>query len=134
MYFVELRWYLLRKDVVPGSMGKAFTEQVALLNECEVVPRACEAVYGFMLYFLARGIRLFANRCARCIDLAPSNVIPSGGRIDLGNFNETGLGIALWDDKPDESIGLASMVMRPNNQSNETKSCYNDSGFLLPRM
>jgi hypothetical protein len=59
---VELRWYLLSKDVVPGSMGKAFTEQLALLNECEVVPRACEVVYGIMLYFLARGIRLSQTR------------------------------------------------------------------------
>jgi hypothetical protein len=108
---VELRWYLLRKDVVPGSMGKAFTEQVALLDEREEVPRACKAVYGITLYFLARGVRLFANTCARCIDIASSSAIPTGARIDLGDFNETGLGIALWDDKPDESIGLASMVM-----------------------
>ncbi len=107
---VEPRWYLLRKDVVPGSMGKAFTEQLALLDETEVVPRACEVVYGVVLYFLARNRRLFPDMSARCRDTAHSNIIASGARVDVGNFTEGGLGIALWDDKPDEGMGLASMV------------------------
>ncbi len=108
---VTLRWYLLRKDVVPGSMGRAFMEQVPLLGEEEEVPRACEAAYGILLYFLARGVRLFANTCARCIDLALSEGTPAHARIDVGDFNDSGIGVALWDDEPDEGIGLASMVV-----------------------
>ena len=108
---VELRWYLLRKDVVPGSKRKAFAKQVSLLAKREAVPRACEAVYGVTLYFLARGIRLFAHAAARCADIEPAFIVPTPVHVDVGNFKESGLLVSLWDDRPDVDIGLASMVV-----------------------
>jgi hypothetical protein len=108
---VGLRWYLLRKDVLPGSKGKAFAEQLSILATREVVPRACEAVYGVTLYFLARGIRLFAFAAARCADSESQLITSSAVHVDVGNFKEAGLLVSLWDDGPSEDIGLASMVI-----------------------
>jgi len=111
---VDLRWYLLREDVVPGSKGKSFKKQLSCLSKCETVPRACEAVYGIMLYFLVRGIRLFADAAARCADIEPGFISPTKVHVDVGNFDEKGLLISLMDDGPDEDIGLVSVVMPMN--------------------
>ena len=110
---VELRWYLLRKDVVPGSKGKDFAEQLSFLTQREAVPRACEVVYVTTLYFLARGIRLFADAATRCADIEPQFINSVAVHVDVGNFKETGLLVGLLDldDGRDEDIGLASMVM-----------------------
>jgi len=107
---LDLRWYLLRAHVVPGSMGKAFKKQLSCLSKREAVPRACEVAYGITLYFLARGIRLFAGAAARCADVEPGFISPTEVHVDVGNFDEKGLLVSLMDDGLDEDIGLASMV------------------------
>lgn len=107
---VNVRWYLLRKEPISDSAGKSYSDQLSLLEENEVVPRACEVLYGAVLYFLSTGIRLFSKTTARCADITESDVSPVGVHVDIGNFDEAGLSISLWDDGPDEGIGIASMV------------------------
>jgi len=66
---VDLRWYLIRKTGVHG--GRTFVEQVALLGAQECVPRACEVVYAWALYCLAKGKRLWGQEhYVRCADFA----------------------------------------------------------------
>jgi len=52
---VALRWYLLRKDIVPDSTSKSWVEQTAMLAKTEETPRACELGYAMLLYRLAHG-------------------------------------------------------------------------------
>jgi hypothetical protein len=41
---VSVRWYLIRKEPVPGSLGKTYSEQTDLLPKEEEVPFACEVL------------------------------------------------------------------------------------------
>jgi hypothetical protein len=86
---VNLQWYLVRKDEVPNSTSKTWSQQQSLLTSDESVPRACEVVFMVMLYCLVTGKRLLANMYVRCIDL------DSGGfRVNVGSFDSGGLSVS----------------------------------------
>jgi hypothetical protein len=57
---VIIRWYLLRKDLVPESRSKSYDEQTALLKG-EEVPLACEMTYLVILYWLTHRERLLSD-------------------------------------------------------------------------
>lgn len=65
----ELRWYLVRKQAVKDSFSKTWTEQLTLLPEGEIVPKACVMVYTIILHFLTTGERLFEKDYVRCEDV-----------------------------------------------------------------
>ena len=97
------RWYLLRKNIVPDSTSKNFSEQQVLLSDKDEVPRACELVYMMTLYYLVRGQKLFADKWARCIDLT------SGSNRVHVNFYDDRLVIDGWgDDSRHVNLGVAS--------------------------
>jgi len=100
---VNVGWYLLRKEVVPGSVERSFRQQCAMLAAKEEVPRACELVYAMVLHFLAHGQggQLFLDCAARCADLDSL-----GRRVWVGG-NADGLCIYSTDDGPKERTGLA---------------------------
>ena len=101
---VELRWYLIRKNIVANSTSKDFETQKDLLSENEMVPRACEFTYAIVLYFLVTGERLFGNVYARCADLDSDRY-----RVLVGYFDSDGLDVNNnWDDYPYDDVGLAS--------------------------
>jgi hypothetical protein len=108
---VNLRWYLIRKDVVEGSVknvikasASSFDKRKALLSKNEEVPRACEFTYAIVLYFLATGERLFPDIYAHCIDL------DSGGvSVRVGYFGPNGLCIGGgYVTYSDHLVGMAS--------------------------
>jgi len=93
-------WHLMRKEVVPDSLGKTESEFDDMLRRGEMLPRACEAVSMIVLYYLVTGIRLFQRTCA-CFSCAPYDV-------DVGFFSENGLGVKrVLDDKPRARTGIA---------------------------
>src|SRR5262249_43345915 len=47
---VNLRWYLIRKSWVPGSLGKTYADQLGLLPPDQEVPRACEMTFALLLH------------------------------------------------------------------------------------
>lgn len=101
---VEVRWYLIRKEMVANSTSKNFDEQKALLSGCDEVPRACDLVYAVVLYFMATGERLFPNLYVRT-----ASVSSGGDRVLVGYFDSDGLGVYLiWDDFRSGFLGLAS--------------------------
>ena len=106
---VRLRWYLIRKDIVPGSTNEIYQEQLAMLSEDEEVPRACEVVYMTILYFLATGTRLFENIYARCQDETRH-----GTRIRVSFFREGGLAVDQWLDDADHRTGVAASRKIPS--------------------
>lgn len=104
---VGLRWYLIRKDIVPESTSKTYQEQLAMLSEDEEVPKACEVVYMTILYFLATGTRLFGSIYARCQDESAS-----GYRVSVGRFD--GLVVYDWYDAAYHSIGVVASWKIPS--------------------
>lgn len=99
---VEVRWYLIRKDIVRKSTSKTWQEQQAMLADNEETPRACELGYAVILFYLATGKRLFGNVYARCTDvdaggcrvlvgLFGANGLSVGGNTDGGRWNDVGV-------------------------------------------
>lgn len=82
---VKMRWYLIRKDIVPDSTGKTYIEQVHMLSKDEEVPRACEMVYMIVLTYLTTGVRLFPGYYARCRDIVKRDkYVCAGSYADKG--------------------------------------------------
>jgi hypothetical protein len=95
------KWRLLRLDA--AEPGQVFEEQARKIGRGDEPPTARELVTYLVLHFLATGQRLEIPRL-RCRD-----VLPSGRRVCVGPFRESGLEIAnvsdLWKSP---GIGLAS--------------------------
>ncbi len=106
---VELRWYLMRAGLVPGSADRTFDEQRQLLAD-EGVPRACEVVYMTVLHYLVKGIRLFnRGEFARCIDTVERYGNLVNGGVMVGTFDSEGLRIScLWLNYRLYYLGVAS--------------------------
>lgn len=101
---VDLRWYLVRKDVVDGSTEKTWDEQQAMLAENEETPRACEFVYSVILYALATGIRLFPSIYGRA-----ASEDTDGRHVYIGSFGADGLRVHdTWDAFRWGRIGVLS--------------------------
>jgi len=102
---VNLGWYLLRKEVVSGSVERSFWQQQTMLSPKEEVPRACELVYALVLYFLAltQGRHLLLDCAARCIDLDSL-----GRRVWVGS-DSGGIFIYSCDEGPKERTGVAAI-------------------------
>jgi hypothetical protein len=113
---VELRWHLIRKDIVPESKSKTYQEQLAMLSEDEEVPRAREVVYMIILYFLATETRhfltpvnrLFERNYVRCQDEV------GGDRVLVGVFGEGGLRVSLWSENARRSRGIGASRKIPS--------------------
>lgn len=85
---VKLRWYLIRKGLLPNSRKKTISEQVKMLSEYEEVPRACEVMYMTILIYLVSGERLFEDVYARCRDITKK-----GGRASVLTYSDGRMGI-----------------------------------------
>jgi len=107
---VQLRWYLIRRDIIKNSTSKTYQDQVALLPDTEESPRACELVYMIILYYLAYQKRLFENLYGRCVD-----VTSDGYRVYVGYFDSGGLDVGYSTDGSCYGyIGLAASRKYPN--------------------
>jgi len=104
---VGARWYLMRKDIVPGSTNKSWEQQIAMLPENEKIPRACELSYTIALYYLARGVCLFKSTYVRCQDdscgcfHASVGRFYPGGNLFPAHFSR--------DDDIYETLGIVSL-------------------------
>ena len=94
------------RPTVPGSCGKTYDEQLALLSPDEEVPMARIVVTALIVHFLATGERLLPDVYARCHDTA------SGGtRVCVGHFDLNGFRVRdYWDDNSYAYRGLASSL------------------------
>ncbi|MGC3971622.1 MAG: hypothetical protein QM775_31040 [Pirellulales bacterium] len=103
---LSVRWYLLRKEPVPGSCGKKYEEQASPLTN-EEVPFACEMTYMVILYSLTRGERLFQDVYVRCQDK-----LLVVERIFVGHYDPDGLVVDSYGDFTGfDTLGLASSVV-----------------------
>ena len=101
---VAVRWHLLRKEPVPGSLRKTFGERRNLLSDGERVPRSGEVADIFVLLALVTGQCLLPDVWVRCRDKSSS-----GFHIGVGGFGSDGFGVRnYWDGQRRGYLGLAS--------------------------
>lgn len=59
---VCLRWYLIRKEVIPESIDKkTYPEMIKTIPDDEESPNITELTYITSLFFLARKVKIFSN-------------------------------------------------------------------------
>ncbi|HVN26699.1 MAG TPA: hypothetical protein VMT99_03555 [Candidatus Paceibacterota bacterium] len=99
-----LRWYLLLKDIVPGSENEMFDEQTAMLPKEYEVPSAVVETAKDLLIFKKTGKYVNPNRCARTSDF------DSGGfRVVVGCCDAEGVVVnGLWDDSRNDDVGVGA--------------------------
>lgn len=106
---VHPRWYLLRKEAVPGSLDeKTYRAQLPLLTPYEEVPHASELAHATVLHFRATGERLLGRYWLRCADESSP-----GYRASVGFFISDLHVVGRWDDNRMDCLGLASARKLP---------------------
>lgn len=97
-------WIAVRKDVVPGSTGKKWNDQLPLISDIERVPNAAEACWTLTTYKEVRGVNLMSAIYART-----SSVDSSGARVFVGLFDSEGLLVfSLSDGHVGDYLGMSS--------------------------
>lgn len=98
-------WYLVRKDEVPGSLAKNWSEQGELLDkELEEVPTAQVMVYTIIGHFLATGERIFMKLYART-----ASIDSGGSLVRIGSFDGDGLDVdSYWGSYRGDDVGVSS--------------------------
>jgi hypothetical protein len=90
---VDTRWIMFRKEPVPGSTSKNWSEQQALLSETEVTLNAAEVAWCVTTYKAVRGIYLLDDLYVRTSSLGSDGV-----RVSVGGFDAEGLSVDSWYD------------------------------------
>ena len=94
---MQLRWYLLLKDIVPGSTDKIPEEQVAMLPPEYEVPTTILETTKDILVFKKTGERPNGSRWAACTERTVKTDKVSAGSVScVGNFDESGLSVNHW--------------------------------------
>jgi hypothetical protein len=93
----ELRWYLMLKDIVPGSMDKTPEEQVAMLPPEYEVPTTIMEVTKDILVFRKTNERPNGLQWAACTERTVKTTSAYSGAVScVGFFNGGGLRVGLW--------------------------------------
>src|SRR3989344_2306373 len=106
---VKPGWYMLAKDILPGSASKTLSEQFELLADegyappDKYIPNTAELAWCLTMYAMARGTRLLHN-----IYVRTSSVHEDGNRILVGRFDRFGLRVTNY--RKDDSRNVAGIV------------------------
>ena len=106
----EIRWYLIRTDILEESRSKGFNEQMRLLQNNEYLENAVVYVYAKILYYLARGIVIFRNTWTRCSDLRDRGP----NHISIGSYGDPygscEIRVGYGDSQTRHLLGVAPAV------------------------
>jgi hypothetical protein len=106
---MQLRWYLMLRDIVPGSTSKTPEEQVAMLPEGYEVPTTIMEVTKDILVFRKTGERPNGSRWAACTERTVKTDKVSAGYVScVGDFDERGLNVDCWNGLRDNLVGLGA--------------------------
>ncbi|MBU1558171.1 hypothetical protein KKC45_04385 [Patescibacteria group bacterium] len=98
------QWLAVRKEAVPNSFGKNWSEQQELIKEIEYVPNASEVSYAITVYYKVRSIYLLRGKYVRT-----SSVDADGHSVHVGNFDEEGLVVGgYWGGGRGGFLGVSS--------------------------
>jgi hypothetical protein len=97
-------WLVIRKDIVPNSLSKNWSQQKQLISDVEYIPMAVEVAYAITTYYKARGVRLFEKLYVNTSSISAGDI-----RVHLGGFGDGGLDVngLIYGDRGD-FLGLAS--------------------------
>lgn len=99
-------WIALRKEPVPDSLGRNWSEQNALVAAPMTVPNAAEAAWCLTNYSAIRGVFLLPSLYVRT-----SSMDSVGNRVDVGHvgdFGGGGLSVNYyWGGLEDSDIGIS---------------------------
>ena len=107
---MQLRWYLMLKDIVPDSMGRTPEDQVAMLPPEYEVPTTIAEVTKDILVFRKTDVRPNPSRWAACIERTVTFSSAGAGRVScVGRFGEYGLRVVDWlgDSSVDVGVGAS---------------------------
>lgn len=90
---LKFRWYLLLKDIVPGSENTTFEKQKAMLPKGYEVPSAAAETAKDLLVFKKIGIHANSNRYART-----SSLDSDGDRVRVGFCDAGGVDVSARRD------------------------------------
>ena len=112
---MQLRWYLMLRDIVPGSTSKTPEEQVVMLPEGYEVPTTIMEVTKDILVFRKTGERPNGSRWwAACTERTVETDKVSVGSVScVGFFDEFGLDVTYWDGYRNGRIGLGASRKLP---------------------
>lgn len=101
---LKFRWYLLLKEIVPGSENKTFEDQEKMLPKEYEVPTAVEEVAKDILIFKKTGIYVNPNRYARTASLGSGGV-----RVYVGYCGADGVDVDDgWGGGRGDRVGLSA--------------------------
>jgi hypothetical protein len=101
---LALRWYLLLKDIVPGSENKTFDEQQAMLPKEYEVPSAVAEIAKDLFVFQKTGKHVNPNRYARTADFDSD-----GNRVGAGLCDASGVVVSDdWDARRGGGLGVGA--------------------------
>lgn len=94
---MQLRWYLMLRDIVPNSTNKTYEDQVAMLPAEYEVPTTIMEVTKDILVFRKTGECPNGSRLAACTERTVKTSSASAGRVScVGVFGEDGLSVDRW--------------------------------------
>lgn len=109
MVAMQLRWYLVLKDIVPGSTNKTPEEQVALLPvEYGISTTIIESTKD-ILVFRKTGKRPNYSRWAACSERTVKTDSADAGLVScVGYFGGDGLLVGSWAGSSNDGVGLGA--------------------------
>jgi hypothetical protein len=111
---MELRWYLLLKEIVPGSTIQTPEEQLAKLPPEYEVPSTIAEVTKDILVFRKTDVRPNPLRWAACAERTIATVKASAGLVScVGDFGGHGLHVSYWDGRRSDDVGVGASRKLP---------------------
>ena len=106
---MQLRWYLMLKDIVPGSTGQTPEEQVAMLPPEYEVPTTIAETTKDILVFRKTDVRPNGSRWAACTERTVKTDKAVAGYVScVGHFGEVGLGVNGWSGGRYDCVGVGA--------------------------
>lgn len=106
---MQLRWYLLLKDIVPDSTEKTPEEQSAMLPPEYEVPSTIAEVTKDILTFRKTGVHPNPSRWAACAERTVKTDKVSAGLVScVSSFGERGLDVDRWSGYRLDCVGLGA--------------------------
>lgn len=106
---LQLRWYLMLKDIVPGSTDNTPENQVAMLPAEYEVPMTIMETTKDILVFRKTGERPNGSRWAACKERTVKTSSTDAGFVScVGYFGGSGLSVLSWFGSRDCDVGVGA--------------------------
>ncbi|OGF36460.1 hypothetical protein A2482_04120 [Candidatus Falkowbacteria bacterium RIFOXYC2_FULL_48_21] len=106
---MEFRWYLLLKEIVPGSTSKFPDEQVAMLASAYEVPSTIAEVSKEILVFRKTNVRPNQTLWSACKERTVKTDQVAAGLVScVDRFRARGLRVSHWDGARDGRVGVGA--------------------------